>query len=87
MPEIVEKLNLYLEGQKETAYVTSAVSFTSEESQKLNLFLKKQFGRDLKVKLMIDKTVLGGLKIVVGDSMIDQTIVGKLFSLVEKIED
>ena len=49
-------------------------------------WIYKEFGRNLTVKLKIDPQILGGLKIIVGDRMIDQTIAGKLSSLVEKIE-
>lgn len=84
--EIVAKLNDRLEGRKETAYVTSSVALTSQENSQLEGFLKKEFGRNLKIKLKIDPGILGGLKIIVGDQMIDQTVFGKLNAIVEKIE-
>ena len=87
LPEIVSKLSRFVEEQKETAYITSAVSLSSEESFRLAEFLKKEFGRALKVQLTIDPQILGGLKIMVGDQMIDQTVVSKLSSIIEKIED
>lgn len=87
LPEIVAKLNYKLEEEKETAYVISSVSLSREESFRLAEFLKKEFGGTLKIKLMIDPQILGGLKIMVGDRMIDQTVLGKLSSIIEKIED
>ena len=86
LPEILNKLNRYAEQLKETAYVTSAVALNTKENDLLEDFLKKEFGRNLTVKLKIDPQILGGLKIIVGDRMIDQTIIGKLSAIVEKIE-
>lgn len=87
LPEILNKLNRYYEETKETAYVVSAADLNSEENLRLQEFLKKEFGKVLKIKLTVDPQVLGGLKIIVGDRMIDQTIAAKLSSLVEKIEN
>lgn len=85
LPEILGKLNRYAEKLKETAYVTSAIRLNAQENAQLENFLKKKFGRTFKVKFIINPQILGGLKIVVGDRMIDQTISGKLFSIIEKI--
>src|SRR3989344_4027544 len=84
LPEILSKLNRYAEQLKETAHVTSAVALNTKENDLLEDFLKKEFGRNLTVKLKIDPQILGGLKIIVGDRMIVQTIIGKLSAIVEK---
>lgn len=86
LPEIVLKLSRFVEKQKETADVTSAIALTPDENSRLEKFLKKEFGVNFRIKLKIDPAVLGGLKIVVGDRMIDQTIAGKLSSILEKIK-
>lgn len=86
LPEIVAKLNVKLEEEKETAYVTSAVALTHEESLRLEKFLKKEFSRVLKINSTVDPGILGGLKIVVGDQMINQTLLGKLSAIIQKIE-
>lgn len=87
LEEIVVKLKDQLEARQETAYVTSAVVLTSRENIELESFLKKEFGKNLKIELKIDPGILGGLKIIVGDQMIDQTVLGKLSSIVSKIEN
>ncbi len=85
LPEILEKLDQHLESREDTAYVTSAVELREEEKKRLQVYLKKNFGYDLKIKLIVDPEILGGIKIVVGDRLIDQTIAGRLNTLKEEI--
>lgn len=83
LPEIVNKLQENLKSREDTAFVTSAVDLSEKEREKLKDFLKREFGRDLKMRILVDPEILGGLKIIVGDRMIDQTVTGRL-SLIEE---
>lgn len=86
LPAIIEKLQDISAEEKRTAYVTSAVPLTQEEKRKVKEYLSRNFDRDLSVKIKIDPEIIGGIKIVVGDKVIDQTILGRLDSLKEKLE-
>lgn len=87
LPEIVSRLNKIVDLEQNTAQVTSAVVLTEEEVTKLKAFLKKEFGKDLILELNVDPKILGGIKITVGDLMIDRTIASRIDSLVSQIEE
>lgn len=60
------------------AEVTSAVSLTPEQQTRLANALKNLTGRDININIIIDREVLGGIRVRIGDDLIDGTIASRL---------
>ncbi|NLK21820.1 MAG: F0F1 ATP synthase subunit delta [Epulopiscium sp.] len=89
---LLEILNAFLENIKEhkgivTAVVFSAIPLDNEQinkiKQKLVMGLKKQ----VQIETIVDSSLIGGLKIRVGDRVLDVSIEGKLHSLKASLYD
>ncbi len=63
------------------ALVTSAVPLTEAEQQAVNAKLAGQFGPDLEMRFEVDASLLGGVRLRVGDRVIDGSVAGKLAAL------
>lgn len=86
LPQIISQLSLRVKEEEETAYVTSAIPLTSEEEDKILKFLKQKFGKGFKIKVQVDPKIIGGLTIRIGDQLIDQSLGGRLKTLVRNLE-
>ncbi len=60
------------------ALVRSAVELTDDERARLAAALGRQYGRDVHLNVVVEPDVLGGIKVEVGDEVIDGTVAGKL---------
>ncbi|MCK5810991.1 MAG: F0F1 ATP synthase subunit delta [Cocleimonas sp.] len=60
------------------AIVRSASKLTKAEEKSIATALKKRLGREVKLKVSIDKALLGGAIIKAGDLVIDGSIQGRL---------
>jgi F-type H+-transporting ATPase subunit delta len=63
------------------AEVTSARALSAEEAADLKRVLKDKLGREPKLELHVDPTLLGGLKLKIGSRMIDSSLRSKLDGL------
>jgi F-type H+-transporting ATPase subunit delta len=63
------------------ATVTSAVALTPAQTTRLAKSLGERYGRDVLVDVIVDPTVLGGLRVQVGDEVVDGTISSRLSDL------
>lgn len=63
------------------AAVTSAIPLTREQEERLVAILSAKYGEPVKVHVSIDTSVIGGLRIYVGDDIIDGTIASRLESV------
>ena len=83
LPALIAQLRDMISEEKGivTAEVTSAVELSSAQSKSLAATLKKQVGRDVKIKTTVDESLIGGLVVKVGSKMIDTSIRAKLHSL------
>ena len=77
MSVIYEVLKDEAEGSVE-AKVTSAKKLTQAEEKSIVAALKKRLGRKVKLKVDVDKTLLGGAIIQAGDLVIDGSLRGRL---------
>ena len=77
MSDIYETLKDEAEGSVE-AIVTSAKKLTQAEEKAIIIALKKRLGRDVKLKVSVDKALLGGAIIQAGDLVIDGSLKGRL---------
>jgi F-type H+-transporting ATPase subunit delta len=64
-----------------TAEVASAVALSSDQAQKLSAALKAQVGKEVKLKTTVDESLIGGLVVKLGSTMIDTSIKAKLSAL------
>ncbi|NRQ32937.1 F0F1 ATP synthase subunit delta [Nonomuraea sp. NN258] len=64
--------------QRLVAVVRSAVELTDAQKQRLSDWLRASYGRDVHLNVEVDKRVLGGFSVRIGDEIIDTTIVGRI---------
>jgi F-type H+-transporting ATPase subunit delta len=64
-----------------TAEVTSAAALTADQAKKLAATLKARVGKDVKLKTAVDESLIGGLVVKLGSTMIDTSIRSKLAAL------
>lgn len=60
------------------ALVTTAKKLTKAEEEAISKALKKRLGRDIKLKVSVDETLLGGAIVRAGDLVIDGSLKGRL---------
>jgi len=83
LPHLITALRERIAAEKGevTADVTAAKAMTKAQQDKLAKTLKAQVGKDVKINLAVDETLIGGLVVKVGSQMIDTSIKAKLNSL------
>nr|AAU08238.1 ATP synthase delta chain [Nonomuraea gerenzanensis] len=64
--------------QRLVAVVRTAVELTEAQKERLAAYLRTSYGRDVHLNVKVDKRVLGGFSVRVGDEIIDTTIVGRI---------
>jgi F-type H+-transporting ATPase subunit delta len=83
LPQLVAALRELIAAHKGevTADVTAAQALSSEQSARLAETLKASVGKDVKINLAVDESLIGGLVVKVGSKMIDTSIRAKLAQL------
>ncbi|MEV5894586.1 F0F1 ATP synthase subunit delta [Nonomuraea fuscirosea] len=64
--------------QRLVAVVRSAVELSEAQKARLVTWLSTSYGRDVHLNVEVDKRVLGGFSVRIGDEIIDTTIVGRI---------
>ncbi|MEV0630353.1 F0F1 ATP synthase subunit delta [Nonomuraea wenchangensis] len=64
--------------QRLVAVVRTAVELTEAQKRRLASWLRTSYGRDVHLNVEVDKRVLGGFSVRIGDEIIDTTIVGRI---------
>ena len=64
--------------EQQTATVISAVPLGDEERARLAAGLSAIYGGKVHVNTVVDPRVLGGIKVEIGDEVIDGTVIRKL---------
>ncbi len=67
------------------AKVSSAIALTGEEQAGLSEKLDARFGQPLELRFDVDPSLLGGVKVRVGDQVIDGSVKGKLEALAQSL--
>jgi F-type H+-transporting ATPase subunit delta len=67
--------------ERKIAHVTSAVPLTPGERGELQARLADRFGADLEFQFEVDESIIGGIRLRVGDRVIDGSVAGKLAAL------
>jgi len=75
--DMFEALRREHEGMME-ATILSALPLADSQLQPLVTALEQKYGRKITAKVEIDPQLIGGLKILVGDKVIDATVRGRL---------
>ncbi len=76
---IVKRQNRYI------ARVTSAINLSQAQLERLGRALNAVYGRELKLDVSVDPAVLGGLRVQVGDEVIDGTVETRMSDLSRSI--
>ena len=83
LPEVAHQFEIYraeAEGKVE-AEVISAFALTGEQEQAITEMLKSKLGRDVSITTSTDESLIGGVVIKAGDTIIDGTMKSQLESL------
>lgn len=83
LPEIsvgYELLKADFEGSLD-AEIIAAAALTDDQVAKLVKQLEARFGKKIEAQVKVDPQIIGGIKIVVGDTVIDASVRGKLQEL------
>jgi F-type H+-transporting ATPase subunit delta len=70
-----------------SAEITAAKSLTKAQSDKLAKALKASVGKDVKINVAVDESLIGGLIVQVGSRMIDTSIRSKLSNLQNSMKE
>ena len=61
-----------------TAHIASAFPLTDSQSAELAATLKAKYGKEIQLEVSEDSALLGGVRIQIGDDVIDASVRGKL---------
>lgn len=83
LPQLVTSLQDMIAADKGeiTAEVTSATALSKDQAAKLAASLKARTGKTVKLKTTVDESLIGGLVVKLGSTMIDTSIRAKLSAL------
>jgi F-type H+-transporting ATPase subunit delta len=83
LPQFLANLadQIAVEKGEVTAEVTAARALTAAQSKKLAETLKARVGKTVKLKTTVDETLIGGLVVKLGSTMIDTSVKAKLAAL------
>jgi ATP synthase F1 delta subunit len=84
---VASALAVALSGQREPikAEIVSAAALSEPEQEQLRRQLSEQFGEGLVFSFRVDPSLLGGLRVRVGDRLIDTSIASRLNALRESL--
>ena len=83
LPQLVADLRARIAAEKGevTAEVTAATALSAAQADKLAAVMSARVGKDVKVKIAVDETLIGGLVVKLGSTMIDTSVKSKLAAL------
>ena len=83
LPQLVADLKARIAAEKGevTAEVTSAVALSAAQADALAAAIKAKIGKDVKLNAAVDESLIGGLVVKLGSTMIDTSVKAKLAAL------
>ena len=79
LPQLVADLKARIAAEK--GEVTAATALTAEQVARLAATLKAKVGKEVKLNTTVDESLIGGLIVKLGSTMIDTSVKAKLASL------
>ena len=64
--------------EEAVATVHTARELSADEQQRLAAALASQYGKDVQLHVVVDPELIGGLRVEIGDDVIDGTVVSRL---------
>ncbi len=71
--------------ERKVAHVVTAVALDDAERRAMEARITSQFGPDLEFEYKVDKSIIGGVYLRVGDRVIDGSVAAKLAALRERL--
>lgn len=89
VPQLISELRARISEEKGevTAEVTAAKALTKAQQDKLAKTLKATVGKDVKINMAVDESLIGGLVVKVGSKMVDTSIRSKLAALQNSMKE
>ena len=83
LPEIIRAFHSFLLNlnKQATAKVTSAKPMSDEQKKNIKLMLSDHFSLDVDVEVIVNEEILGGLVVQMGSKMIDTSLLTRLKSI------
>lgn len=80
LPEVAAQFRALVNGRKgaSDAKVVSAFPIDDAALAELGAVLEKRFGRKLNLSVQIDSSLIGGIRVVVGDEVLDTSVQARL---------
>jgi F-type H+-transporting ATPase subunit delta len=80
LPEIAAQLNALANQRAGVFDATIASAFAMSDAQLAEVLpsLEKRFGRKLRAKVVVDASLIGGIRVVVGDEVLDTSVKARL---------
>ena len=72
-------------GNDANVVITSAQELSNKEKQRLENQLRRKHGRETQVQYEVDPDLLGGMRIRIGDEVMDYTVAARLEALRERL--
>ncbi|MFL6588736.1 MAG: FoF1 ATP synthase subunit delta [Chthoniobacterales bacterium] len=76
---------LRLEVEKRTATIETASDLSPEAGQQIVANLKRRYGGDLATRFVVNKELLGGMRIRVGSDVWDSSVRNRLYRLQQQL--
>jgi F-type H+-transporting ATPase subunit delta len=73
------------QAQRRLAVITSAVPLADAERAAIQARLALKFGTDLEFEFDVDAALIGGVRLRIGDQVIDGSVAGKLAALRDRL--
>ncbi len=87
LPELskIQQKQGWLRGLENTAIITSCVELKPAQKKQVVKLIKEKFNLDPKIKYKVDKSIIGGLIIRVGNKVLDVSLKHRLEKLRESM--
>jgi F-type H+-transporting ATPase subunit delta len=88
LPDVLAEFDRYAARgpMRELALVASAVELTEAEKKRLEQKIRAQYGQDIEFEYRVDKSLLGGVVVRIGDKVIDGSVAAKLAAMRQKLD-
>lgn len=67
--------------KQSTATVVSAILLTTNEKEQIGSFLQKLLGHDVTIEVVLDPSLIGGIRMQVGDWVVDTSLATQIDSM------